>query len=107
MSAVDSGPLRVMAHYRAVPRSANTVARLLDDVAAQTRAEPGNRSYDVFRSIADPSRFLILEEYEDEAAFALHRESEHFRAIVRARIVPLLEERKVLKVTVTESGGPC
>lgn len=53
----------------------------LDDVAdftAATRAEPGNLFFDWSRSVDDPSTFILLEAFRDDAA-GPHVNSEHFR----------------------------
>lgn len=52
-----------------------------------TRAEPGNRRFDVLRSEEDPCRFLLCEVYVDEAAFRAHQQTPHYlrwRATVAA-----------------------
>lgn len=62
-------------------------------MVAATRAEPGNRRYDLFKS-ADASGatpFYLVEHYADEAAVAAHRETAHYQQY-RADILPLLEQ---------------
>jgi autoinducer 2-degrading protein len=44
-----------------------------------SRAEPGCRMYVVHRGKDDSSRFFIYEQYDDEAAFDAHVNSEHFQ----------------------------
>jgi quinol monooxygenase YgiN len=56
-----------------------------------SRAEPGCRQYDPSRDPGRPGVFFIYEVYDDEAAFAAHEASEHFRAIVEGEAAPLLE----------------
>jgi len=46
---------------------------------ASTR-EPGNRRFDVIRSIDEPDRFVLYEAYVDEAAAAAHKQTDHYRA---------------------------
>ena len=58
-----------------------------------SEAEPGCLCFLVNRSAADPDRFVLYEQYADEAAFRAHRASAHFRANVEAGVVPLLAER--------------
>jgi autoinducer 2-degrading protein len=46
-----------------------------------TLAEPGNRRFDVLeRNDDDPTRFVLYEVYEDEAAFAKHQQTPHYLA---------------------------
>jgi len=43
-----------------------------------TRLEPGNRRFDVLRSIDDATRFFLHEVYVDEAAFKLHQQQAYY-----------------------------
>ncbi len=72
-----------------------------DEVAAQLRvmvpfanAEPGCAFYVANRGVDDPRRFLLYEQYHDEAAFRAHTETDAFKEHVLGRIVPLLEQRE-------------
>jgi autoinducer 2-degrading protein len=42
--------------------------------------EPGNMRFDVLQCIDDPSRFLLYEAYETEAAAAGHKQTPHYLA---------------------------
>lgn len=48
--------------------------------------DKGCMGYDVYRSVTNDDRLLILETWKDEASLEHHMKSEHFR-----RIVPDLE----------------
>jgi quinol monooxygenase YgiN len=50
-------------------------------------------SFLVNRGIDDPDRFVLYEQYGDEAAFQEHRQSAHFRTNVESGVAPLLAER--------------
>ena len=41
---------------------------LVEDFTAATRAEPGNISYDWYRSAEDPNLWLLIEAYRDAEA---------------------------------------
>jgi quinol monooxygenase YgiN len=47
-------------------------------LAAASRRESGNRTYDVFRGIDDPQEFFIVERWASQAALAAHEQSEAF-----------------------------
>jgi len=47
-------------------------------VAKQSQEEDGVIEYDVATDIDDPNLFRFTEQYEDEAAFGAHAESDHF-----------------------------
>jgi quinol monooxygenase YgiN len=53
---------------------------LVQDFTAATRAEPGNVSFDWFRSPEEPTLYLLVEVFRDTAAGRAHVESEHFKA---------------------------
>jgi autoinducer 2-degrading protein len=57
---------------------------LLTQLRDPTRAEPGCRAYDLLRSTDDPTRFLCVEEWVDEAAIEAHRQSPHVAAAGQA-----------------------
>ncbi|ACV06059.1 antibiotic biosynthesis monooxygenase [Kytococcus sedentarius] len=42
-----------------------------------TRAEPGNKWFEWFRSVEEPTTYVLIEAFEDDAAEA-HVNSEHF-----------------------------
>lgn len=47
-----------------------------------TRAEPGNFRFDVLQDPEDENHFVIYEAFENEAAVAAHRQTEHYRRTV-------------------------
>ncbi len=58
-----------------------------------TRAEPGCRMYQVHRSPADPLRFFLYEQYDDQAALDAHRASPHFAEHVTHGMAAILASR--------------
>jgi len=87
--------LNVIAQYHARAGQGDTVAAALSEHVAASRKEPGCTQFVVLRSRTDGDRFVIVEEYLDEAAFEAHRASPHFRTFVEGRVLPLLAERLV------------
>jgi quinol monooxygenase YgiN len=69
-------------------------AELLGPLAEASRAEPGNIHYIPHRSLEDPRVFTIYEQYQDEAAFEAHGQTEHFKTIAAGQLFPLMEERE-------------
>ena len=43
-----------------------------------SRKEPGNVRFDVLQDNNDPTKFVLFEVYEDEAAAAAHKQTEHY-----------------------------
>jgi quinol monooxygenase YgiN len=94
--------LLVIARYVALPGEEETVRSLLAELVAASRQEEGNLSYEATQDVVDPERFVIVEMYVDDAAFAAHRASEHFQRLGFGEIIPRLESR----VVQTFSGAP-
>jgi quinol monooxygenase YgiN len=55
------------------------VAREL--MAAVHANEPGNKAYQFCKSRTEPTTYVVLEIYADQAALEAHGKSEHFRTI--------------------------
>jgi len=66
---------------------------LFAKLTAATRAEPGCRMYQAHRSTADPRRFFLYEQYDDQAALDAHRAAPHFAEHVRDGLFPIIESR--------------
>lgn len=60
-----------------------------NEVISRTREEKGCLRYELLRDVSEPTKFVFWEEYVDDAAFALHRESSYLRDFreIRARLV--------------------
>ena len=72
----------------------DAVADILRRLMALSRAEPGCLQYDVYRDPEDRNSFFLFERYVDEAAFAAHGASPHFRELVLEESLPLLAARE-------------
>ncbi len=58
-----------------------------------TRAEPGCRMYLAHRSITDPLRFFLYEQYADQAALDAHRAAPHFEQYVKQGLFQIFQSR--------------
>lgn len=47
--------------------------------AGQSRQEPGIARFDVIQSLADPTRFVLIEAYRSHEAPAAHKETLHYQ----------------------------
>lgn len=92
---------QVIARYYPLAGETETVLALLAELTAASRTEPANISYEFFRGVENPDEIVIIESYTDAAGFAAHRDTEHFQQIGVGRIIPLLENRVVAKMTAT------
>lgn len=68
----------VHAEFPIDPDQRDEAVTLMREVAEQSRAEDGVIAYDIATDIDDPNLFRFTEQYEDEAAFGAHTETDHF-----------------------------
>jgi len=59
-----------------------------------SRQEPGCLMYIVHRHRTDPARFLIYEQYRDDAALDAHRKSSHFQEYAMSALRSVAERRE-------------
>ena len=62
------------------PEYADEWPSLIAEFTAATRAEPGNISFEWFRSVDDPTVYTLVETFRDGDAGAAHVQTEHFAA---------------------------
>ncbi|MEO1060196.1 MAG: putative quinol monooxygenase [Actinomycetota bacterium] len=81
--------VRVVADLR--PEGAETaLAQLRRESTEVPERFPGCRRFDVFVDPAEPNRFLLYEEWDDQDAFSAYRESNYF-AEAGAILFPLID----------------
>ena len=73
--------LTVVAVMKCQPGKEAQYEELMAKLVAQSRQEPGNQRYQLFRSVEDPSTFLVYEQYDDKPAFKAHAGSAHFKEV--------------------------
>jgi quinol monooxygenase YgiN len=88
------GMITVIAHYRTHREKAAEVRALLTRHSRASAAEAGCIQFLAYQDTEDPARFALYEIYEDDAAFAAHRRSDHFRVNIEQTVVPMLVERE-------------
>ena len=102
MTGVQTCALPIFARYRTRAGKGDEVASVLALHRPATVAEPGCRAFVVNRSQDDGDRFVLYEQYDDEAAFEAHRASPHFKRYIEGQVVPLLAERSWERYSVVE-----
>lgn len=68
----------IQATFPIAPERHDEATALLQELAEQSRTEPGVIQYRVAADIEDSNTFRFFERYEDEAAFGKHAETDHF-----------------------------
>lgn len=64
--------------WKIKPEYADEWPTLAQDFTESTRAEPGNRFFEWSRNVDDPTQYVLLEAFDDDAAVA-HVSSDHFK----------------------------
>lgn len=66
---------------------------LFGKLQEESRKEPGCILYVVHVHREDPRRFLVYEQYKDDAALDAHRESPHFKKYAAEGVYTMIESR--------------
>jgi quinol monooxygenase YgiN len=98
-SAPDGGQIALAATWQAKAGEAEAVADILRRMANAVKSEPGTLLFWPHRSSADDRVFFLYELFADDAAFAAHQQTEHFKALVIGEALPKLERRERVQFT--------
>jgi quinol monooxygenase YgiN len=90
----NGGGLLVVAQWEARVAEAERVADILRRFLPRAQAEPGVKLFLIARSQANAAQFIFYELFADEAAFAAHQASEHFKTFIAGEALPLLAKRE-------------
>lgn len=88
-------PVKITAILTARPGKAHELLALLETMAPQCRAEPGNLRWDVWRDKSASDRYVLDELYADNDAVAAHRVTAYYTDYL-ARIPELAERTAVI-----------
>ena len=71
------------------------LAASLQELIGPTMAEPGVKLFLPYRSPTDPRAFFVYELYRDEAGWAAHQQTSHFKAFVDEMLPRLARRERV------------
>jgi quinol monooxygenase YgiN len=71
--------VKTIAIFTARPDQSTALEEMLLAMLKQSRQEPGNLRWDLWRDRSEPNRFVVDELYVDAAAVASHRETAHYK----------------------------
>lgn len=90
----------LIARWTAKPEHLDQVMDALARMTVEVEAnEPGCLMYHSNIETDRPNVIVLYERYVDEAAFAVHGQTDYFKTIVLGEIVPLLEQRERINLT--------
>jgi len=72
------------------PADVETVKGLLIEAARHSREEPGCARFEVYHSTAEPTKFILNEHWESQAAIDGHRQGFPYTQIYQPKVIPLV-----------------
>ena len=86
--------LVVTAFWEAKPSEVGQVVEILREFLPQAQREPGVKAFQIHQSLTEPQKFFFYEVFKDEAAFADHQQTDHFKTLIVGQAVPKLAKRE-------------
>ncbi len=71
---------------------------MIANAQASLTSEPGCKQFDVCRNPANPQEIFLYELYDDEAAFKVHLQTDHFKSF-DAKVASMINEKIVQTFT--------
>ena len=88
----------VVVDFEIVPDTADEFREaVLEQARNSLEREEGCRQFDVFRDAGEASTFVLFELYDNEAAFELHLQTDHFAAF-DAHVQPMVKRRMIRRL---------
>ena len=78
--------VRLVVTIDAVPGKGNDLAAAYAKRCAEVMQEPGCEQFEIFRCVADPDRFALLERWSSQAALDQHAKLNSTRAPMAAQL---------------------
>jgi len=92
----------ITAKFRVRPEEADRWPEIARTFTEATRAEPGCLWFDWSRSLDDPTEYVLVEAFRDEAAGAAHVQSDHFRRAQQDLPPHLAETPRIVNATLPQ-----
>lgn len=86
--------LVVTAFWQAKPGEVDSLVAIIREFLPRAQREPGVQAFQIHQSLSEPEKFFFYEVFKDEAAFAEHQQSEHFKTLIAGQAVPKLARRE-------------
>jgi quinol monooxygenase YgiN len=86
--------LIVTAFWEAKPGEAGAVLDIVKRYLPQAQREQGVQAFQIHQSLTEPEKFFFYEVFKDDAAFAAHQQTAHFKALIQGEALPRLAKRE-------------
>ncbi len=90
----------ITAKFRVRPEHAGDWPAITRSFTEATRAEPGCLWYDWSRSLDDPTEYVLVEAFADDAAAVQHVTGDHFKTAQKELPPYLVETPRIINFTV-------
>jgi quinol monooxygenase YgiN len=84
----------ITAFWETNPGEESVIADLLRSFLSQAQKEPGVKVFQIHQNAAKPREFFFYEVFADEAAFAAHQQTDHFKTIIQGQALARLAKRE-------------
>ena len=92
----------ITAKFRVRPEDADDWPVIAGPFTRATRSEPGCLWFDWSRSLDDPTEYVLVEAFRDEAAGAAHVQSEHFKNARQTLPAHLAQTPRIVNMTIPQ-----
>ena len=86
--------LIVTAFWEAKPGESDAVLKIIRQSLPQAQKEPWVHAFQIHQSTAEPEKFFFYEVFRDEAGFASHQQTPHFKELIQGQALPRLAKRE-------------
>jgi quinol monooxygenase YgiN len=86
--------LVVTALWEAKPSESAAVLEIVKRYLPQAQGEPWVQAFQIHQSLTEPEKFFFYEVFTDEAGFASHQQTEHFKSLIVGQALPRLARRE-------------
>ncbi|WP_433679137.1 putative quinol monooxygenase [Nocardia sp. CA-119907] len=94
----------IVVKFKTKPEWTDRWLELVAPFTAATRAEEGNLWFDWSRSVDDPTEFLLVEAFRDQAAGAAHVGSPYFKTAMNELPQALASTPQIISQTIDATG---
>ncbi|MFD0360819.1 putative quinol monooxygenase [Nocardia sp. GCM10030253] len=94
----------IVVKFKTKPEWAEKWLDLVGPFTAATRAEEGNLWFDWSRSVDDPTEFVLVEAFRDQAAGGAHVGSAHFEAAMDTLPQALESTPRIISQAIDATG---
>lgn len=94
----------ITAKFKVLPEDADNWPEITADFTAATRGEPGCLWFDWSRSLDDPTEYVLVEAFADDAAAGAHVNSPHFNNAQSTLPPHLVETPRIINFNLDQSN---